>query len=217
MKKVFTMCFGLLAALAVQAQSDFPLQFADKDGNIIADGTTLNLTETEEDAFGSVQMPSGLYVKNISTADVQGGGSYTIQTLSSGAFQTCFPKNCVRKTTTCTEDTDNDVFAAGSLTDMQTEWFPDAEGSCVVVYQLKTYKKNPITKQWSVDKEGPSVTLNFTYSTTGVAAAKTDTKANAVTYYDLSGRQVTTPAHGIYVRKAVNADGTESVRKVIIR
>ena len=44
MKKIFTLFMGLVAALAAQAQSDFPLQFADKDGNIIADGTVLNLT-----------------------------------------------------------------------------------------------------------------------------------------------------------------------------
>ena len=217
MKKVFTMCFGLLAALAVQAQSDFPLQFADKDGNIIADGTTLNLTEAEEDAFGSVQIPSGLYVKNISTEDVQGGGTYTIQTLSSGAFQTCFPKNCVRKTTTGTTNTDNDVFAAGSLSDMQTEWYPDAEGSCVVVYQLKTYKKNPITQGWSVDKEGPSVTLNFTYSTTGVAAAKSGKAVSSVEYYDMQGRLISQPASGLFVRKTVYADGTSATQKAILR
>ena len=41
----------LLAALAVQAQSDFPLQFVDKDGQIIPDGTALDLMEYEVDEF----------------------------------------------------------------------------------------------------------------------------------------------------------------------
>ena len=77
MKKLFTLCIGLVAALAIQAQSDFPLQFADKDGNIIADGTTLDITAYETDDFGDVQMPSGLYVKNTSGEAVQGGGEYT--------------------------------------------------------------------------------------------------------------------------------------------
>ena len=44
MKKFFTLCCGLFAALAIQAQNDFPLQFADKNGNVITDGTTLNIT-----------------------------------------------------------------------------------------------------------------------------------------------------------------------------
>lgn len=219
MKKIFTLCMGLMAALAVQAQDTFPIQFADAQGNIIADGTVLNLTEAEVDPFDdkNVQVPSGLYVLNMTASDVQVGGNYTIQTLDNGVFQTCFPANCVRQTAVGSYETGDDNLNGNELKSMQTEWLPQAEGKCVVVYQLQTYKQNPITTKWSVDAKGPSVTLNFSYGTTGVAAAKTDTKANAVTYYDLSGRQVTTPAHGIYVRKAVNADGTESVRKVIIR
>lgn len=219
MKKIFTLCMGLMAALAVQAQDTFPIQFADAQGNIIADGTVLNLTEAEVDPFGdqNVQVPSGLYVLNMTASNVQVGGNYTIQTLDNGVFQTCFPANCVRQTVLGSYETESDKLGANELKSMQTEWLPQAEGKCVVVYQLQTYKQNTITKKWSLDAKGPSVTLNFSYGTTGVAAAKTDTKANAVTYYDLSGRQVTTPAHGIYVRKAVNADGTESVRKVIIR
>ena len=35
MNKLFTLCFGLMAALAVHAQNEFPVQFADKNGNII--------------------------------------------------------------------------------------------------------------------------------------------------------------------------------------
>ena len=64
MKKIFTFFLGLVAALIVQAQSDFPLQFADKDGNIIADGTVLNLTTAESDDFGDVLMSTNLFVKN---------------------------------------------------------------------------------------------------------------------------------------------------------
>ena len=217
MKKIFTLCFGLMAALTLHAQSDFPLQFADKDGNIIADGTTLNLTEYEEISFGDIQMPSGLYVKNISTETVQGGGTYNIQTLSSGAFQTCFPENCAQKKTTGTFETESGAFAAGSLTNMQTEWLPEAEGTCVVVYQLQTYKQNAITQKWTVDKTGPSVTLNFTYSTTGVSAIKNDKVVSSVTYYDILGRQVSQPSRGIFVRKTVYADGTSATQKTVMR
>ena len=65
MKKLFTLCLGLIAALAVQAQSESPIQFAYQDGTIIPDGTTISLTEYEKDEFdGSILMPSGLYAKN---------------------------------------------------------------------------------------------------------------------------------------------------------
>ena len=87
---------GLMTTLAMQAQSDFPLQFADKDGNVIADGSTLNITEAGDDGFGGVLMPSGLYVKNTSSDEVQCGGSFNVKLMSNGAFQSCFPSNCMQ-------------------------------------------------------------------------------------------------------------------------
>ena len=49
MKKFLTLFWGLIAALSIQAQSDFPIQFADKDGNIIEGGTTLEIKDYETD------------------------------------------------------------------------------------------------------------------------------------------------------------------------
>ena len=218
MKKLFTLCMGILATLAIQAQSDFPVQFADKDGNIIADGTTLNLTEYEADAFGDVQVPTNLYVKNITDEEIHVGGKYTITSLSSGTFQTCFPENCIRQTKTGSYETESGALAAGDLKSMQTEWFPEAEGTAVATYQLVTYKQNPITKEWkTVDKEGPSVTLNFTYSTSSIGAQSSRSNVQRSTYYDLQGREVVTPAHGLFVKKTVYTDGTTSTRKYLTR
>ena len=217
MKKLFTLCMGLLAALAIQAQSDFPIQFADKDGNIIADGTTLNLTDYVTDDFGDVQVPANLYVKNITDGEVQIGGKYTITSLSSGAFQTCFPENCIRQTKAGNYETESGALAAGALKSMQTEWFPGAEGTAVVTYHLWTFKYNSITKKWTFDKEGPAVTLNFTYSTSGVGAQSSTSNVQRTTYYDLMGREVATPAHGLFVKKSVYADGTTATRKYLVR
>ena len=213
MKKFFTLFIGLVAALAVQAQSDFPLQFADKDGNIIADGTVLNLTTAETDAFGDVQMPSGLYVKNTAGAEVQVGGVYTIKTLSNGSFQTCFPTNCVSNNKTGNYETQNGAVAAGELKDMKTEWLPVGEGTCVVEYTLVTYKQNVITTQWQKDKTGPTVTLNFTYNTTGINGAKSAKNVRNVEYYNLTGRRVQAPVHGTYIVKTTYADGTTTCKK----
>ena len=213
MKKIFTLLVGMVAALAVQAQSDFPLQFADKDGNIIADGTVLKLTTVEETDFGDVQMPSGLYVKNSTNADVQGGGIYNITSLSNGSFQTCFPTNCVSNNKTGSYETANGTIAAGELKSMQTEWLPTDKGTCVVSYQLVTYKQNVITKKWQEDKKGPAITLKFTYGTSGVSSAKNDKNVRQVEYYNLTGRRVKTPARGMYIVKTTYVDGTTTCRK----
>ena len=212
MKKIFTLLMGLVATLAIQAQSDFPLQFADKDGNIIADGTVLNLTTAVVD-FDDVLMPSGLYVKNTTGAEVQVGGAYTITTLSNGSFQTCFPANCVSNNKTGSYETSNGAINAGELKSMQTEWLPVSEGTCVVSYTLVTYKQNVITKQWQKDKTGPTVTLNFTYNPTGINGAVNNKAVRNVEYYNLTGRRVQAPVHGTYIVKMTYADGTTTCKK----
>jgi hypothetical protein len=216
MKKFFTLFAGLVVALAVQAQSDFPLQFADKDGNIIADGSILNLTTAEKDDFDAIQMTSGLYVKNTTNADVQGGGVYTITSLSNGAFQTCFPTNCVSNNRTGSYETSNGTIAAGELKNMQTEWLPVDNGTCIVTYQLVTYKQNVITKQWQKDKTGPAITLNFTYDPTAINSTIKNKNVRSVEYYNLTGRRVQDPAHGMYIIKTIYDDGKTTCRNFYI-
>ena len=211
MKKIFTLCIGLMATMALHAQSDFPIQFADKDGNIIADGSTLNITDYEEDEFIGTLMSSGLYVKNTTDGEVQCAGSFVINTMSNGSFQSCFPENCMQAPGIGNYTTQSGALEAGALKGMQTEWLPKAPGSCSVKYQLVTYKLNSITKQWSQDKFGPTVTLNFTYSTTGL---KTPAEVQSVTYYDIQGRPVSQPTRGIFIQKTTLADGSSIVRKI---
>ena len=213
MKKIFTLFMGLVAALTVQAQSDFPLQFADKDGNIIADGTTLDLKVAEMDDFGDVLMPTNLFVKNTSSGVVYGGGKYVIHSIGNGAFQTCFPENCIRKTSVGTYITEPGTFETGVLKDMKTEWIPSTEGSCMVTYQLITFKKNPITGKWGEDQSGPAVTLNFTYDPAGVNSTVNNKSIHRVEYYNLTGRRVQTPGRGMYIVKTTYADGTTTSKK----
>lgn len=217
MKRFFTLFIGLVAALALQAQSDFPLQFADKDGNIIADGTTLNLTESIVDDFNDVQIPTHLYVKNISESEVQGGGSYTIASIGSGAFQTCFPENCVQQRNSGTYQTEPGVFAAGVLKDMNTEWLPTTEGTCQVTYQLITFKQNPITKKWNKDKEGPTITLNFNYNSASIDPAATNGNVLKVEYYSVTGHQVPKATLGMYIVKTTYADGKTLNRMTMVK
>ena len=214
MKKFFTLLFVILSTLVVEAQtSDFPLQFADKDGNIIADGSILNLSEYEEDAFGDVQIPTNLYVKNISGEAVQGGGTYTIQSMDNGTFQTCFPESCVRQTKAGSYNTGNGAIEAGAMKSMQTEWFPTAEGVCVVAYKLVTFSQNSKTGKWMKDGDGPTVTLNFNYGSSGINSATAQKQVRQLEYYDIVGRQVKKPTNGVYIVKEIYADGSKQSRK----
>lgn len=213
MKRLFTLFCGILTVLGIQAQSDFPVQFADKDGHIIENGSTLVFTEYETDAFGNTQMPTNLYVKNLTTENVQIGGIYNIQTLDNGNFQTCFPENCVAQNKTGTFETQSGSLGSGELKNMLTEWMPVGSGKCVVAYQLVTYKQNALTKEWSIDQHGPSVTLDFTYDTTGIHTTGIVPMVVSVTYYDLTGQKANSPRHGVYLQKNVYQDGTSKTLK----
>ena len=215
MKIRVTFLICLLASLGLQAQDEFPLQFIDENGEIIADGTVLDLMEIEEDElFGDLKMPTNISVKNISDDVVYGGGSYTIQFISNGNFQTCFPMNCMIQSAVGTYSTGSDTFQPGQLRNMQTEWLPEAEGMCFVSYQLQTYRK--LGKNYIPDEDGPMITLCFYYGTTGMKGTKGKTVRD-VTYYDLSGQAVERPTHGVYMKKTTFADGSFIVRKSLFR
>lgn len=215
MKKLFTLCMGLIAALAVQAQSDFPVQFADKEGNIIPDGTTLNITEFEESDFGDVMMRSGIFAKNTTDKDLDVKAKYTISVMNSGTFQTCFPGNCVTRTQVGVYENPQGTLSASVNKDMQTEWLPTSEGVCVVEYQINYFEKNAVGVK--KEKDGPKITLNFTYSTTGVATARTGKVVASQTCYDLLGRLVSQPGKGLCVVKTIYTDGTTSTVKRVMK
>lgn len=217
MKKIFTFFCAVGMALTAAAQSDFALQYADSEGNLIADGTTLSLTAFEEDAFGGILMPSGLYVKNVSSEDVVAGSEYTISRMSSGAFQTCFPENCIQRQSAGTYQSETGTIAAGVLKDMQTEWLPDNEGTCTVEYQLLTYKLNKVTKKYSIDGRGPKVNLNFNYDPVAINGVETTNGIARVNYFTLDGRRVNVPANGIYVVKVKYADGSVKTTKQMFK
>lgn len=220
MKKIFTLILAAFAALTVKAQSDFALQFADAEGNIIADGTTLILKEAETTPFGD-QIPTNLYAKNQSASSVNGGGIYTINTIDNGSFSTCFPKNCVQKENSGSYETDHESFASNSLTFMNTEWIPDATGRCEVDYQLVIYTQNKLNKKWKIDTYGPTIKLKFTYDPEGTLAVNSVTSVHkvlrSVEYYSLDGQRVAVPAKGIYIVRQCFADGTSRASKQTFR
>lgn len=217
MKKTITLLVCLFAGLAVQAQSDFPLQFIDQDGQVIPDGTWLDITDYEEDEFfGDILMPVKVWVKNVSGSAVYGGASYTIQNISNGWFQTCFPSVCMRQNAKGSYATQTDNFIPGVPRDIQTEWMPDREGVCFVTYQLKTFRK--MGTNYMPDGDGPMITLNFYYGdVTGISGKSASSKpVSSVTYYDLSGQITERPRHGVFIKRTTYTDGTSDVRKKIL-
>ena len=212
MKRIATLLTGFAIALSMDAQSNFLVQFADKNGNIIADGTTLDITNYETSDFGDVMMPSGLYAKNTTSEAIRVKGKYTIISMENGRFQTCFPTNCMSQKAAGSYETQEGQLTPLELKDMQTEWIPTGEGVCQVTYQLCYYAMNDFGRESL--QNGPILTLNMTYGqSAGIAHATPQSAIRSVDYYDLAGRHIEKPQSGVYVMKTVYANGATAVAK----
>lgn len=53
--------------------------------------------------------------------------------------------------------------------------------------------------------------------TSGIRNANVSGEAQAPTYYDLSGRAVAAPAHGVFIKKSVGSDGNVRTSKVVVK
>ena len=167
MRKIFTLLFGLsMLAWPVMAQDvDESYVFMDEEGNIIENGATVvrNVVEAYDEV--SEVIYSGISVLNL------GGSSsdylkmhYDIQRLDNGIYQICFPSTCNMKTEVGDYETGIGQLM-GDLQDIQSEWYPIADGECVVTLRIEVFTKQGVFPPSYVHKAfGPSVTVQFVKS-----------------------------------------------------
>lgn len=226
MKKIFAFCLFLLAGTSVFAQTDIStdFQFCDENGNIIENGTVLTRTDVEENPFGSVDFDnlyivhSGLYAKKTNEAsNYYLGITYTINSISGGSHQICFPITCISENAAGTYETGKKQLDYDVVNDMQTEWLTANYGSCSVTYTMRVYRAGAMGTYTEV-AEGPTVTVNYyNNDPAGIETTEAGKTVVSTTYYDLSGSEVSTPAKGVYIKKSLLSDGTFKTVKVIRR
>ena len=50
----------------------------------------------------------------------------------------------------------------------------------------------------------------------GIKNASADAKTKSISYYDLSGRMIQNPKHGLFVKKTVMSDGSVKTSKTVV-
>lgn len=206
MKKFFTLLFcSLWMTATVSAQgNDTGYAFADKEGNVFTE-STLTCTTFEDDGWGTIMVPSNLYIKNVNGAQ---GTTVAIQAnitkIDNGDVQLCFPVNCTSYSSTGVQPiTSKGELSTGEVKSLQTEWLPAEQGECTVIYTATIYSGFTTTGSFSI-------TVNYQYNTTGIANARI-ANATSKSAYDIAGRRMSQGKRGLsFVRMA---DGT--VRKVV--
>ena len=195
-------------ALSAQDTKGY-FQFADKDGNIIADGTTLVRNVPETNDFGEVLIHSGLYIKNV--AAPSGTPVWLVSDITridNGMLQVCFPQNCIVYNRVGSNKSEATTIAAGEQKDIQSEWLPSTYGECVVTYTAKPLEKFGKTY---TENEGPSVTVHYILQDPAHISQSDATAATPVVTYDAQGRLTSPGSHGIRIVRM--SDG--SVRKMV--
>ena len=164
MRKFFTfLSVFALATCSLMAQDiDQNFVFVDENEEIIENGATIvrNLIETNEEGLEVIY--SGLSVADMGAAsNVFLKMIYNITQIDNGSFQICFPMTCNMQTTTGMYETSPGQVSMG-LQDIQSEWFPTADGSGVVTLSIETFTKSPgFPPRYDHLGFGPSVTLKF--------------------------------------------------------
>ena len=141
MKKIFTFLIsGLLATASVmQAQDiDESYVFVDEDGNVIENGATVVRNEMGVYLDGRDVIRSGISVYNQSgnTAVDYLKVYYDIERIDNGSYQICFPSTCNEQSMVGSYETGRGQLM-GNLQDIQSEWFTQGEGECIVTLTIE--------------------------------------------------------------------------------
>lgn len=213
MKKFTLLTMALLSIATLSfSQVDHSLEFVDKDGNVVADGSVITRNEVEDPfGFGS-QINSGLYAKNITDGVVNFGFVTTIVSMPSGSFSHCYPGSCKNTSAPVTNSVDERTVGtsgtslkAGESASLQSEWYVEEGnyGTTTVTYQFKIYEVDASTFEFKYKGDGPKVTVNYVYADpAGIEGVKADEAAQSQEIFDLNGNKVKTPVDGkIYVSK----------------
>jgi len=164
MKKIVTsLLFALtLAALPVSGQDiDESFVFVDSEGNVIENEAVVVRNNVELYDETSEVIYSGISVKNTNGSADYLKVVYKIERIDNGTYQICFPSTCNAKAEVGSYET-----AVGQLMsetqNIQSEWFPEADGECVVTLTIELFNKQGLFPPTYVHKAwGPTLTLRF--------------------------------------------------------
>ena len=217
---------SLMAFTTVYAQEEeeletdlTTLQFVDADGNVIADGATVNFAPTDpEETPGGFEINPGIFVENLTDEPVYTAAQVNITAMSSGSLMCCFPANCYNKFELEEFTTDpSEPIQAKAKHSLNTEWYAEAYGSCTASFQLKIYEETLAPGQFVPTKvlrpNGPKITVNFIYNDPASINGVSNDGAKAVAFYNANGQQINNLQKGLNFIKYSNGKTVKTVIK----
>lgn len=222
MKRVFISAIAALLCIGASAQSDLTtFQVVDKNGNAVADGATLEFSETEV-LNGALQIPTGLSVKNTTGTDQAIGIDINLSKIDNGNFSCCFPSSCtdVSKAGEYKDYNAPGILEAGETKEILTEWIPQTYGKCTATLQFKVYtivEKElfgiKIPEPGDFKAYAQKITVNFEYKDpAGINDLSSDNNAKVVSRYNANGTRVSSDFKGLAIEKLSNG---KTIKRII--
>lgn len=230
MKKIFTLFVALFCTVAMFAQDTKGMfEFADKNGNVVPNGSTLTKTEVEK-AGKSLQINTGLFVKPVKT-ELNGeklGAKLRVEVenLDHGKIKCCLLGSC------CTASEKGTFYSISNfvekLDDLATEWVMDTDkegkalkGEATVKPTLVACKKVSLGLnefdieefEWQEVGDCSSVTVKFVYDgTTAINGVADNTNATVVARYAADGTRLSAPQKGLNIVKLSNGKTVKYIK-----
>lgn len=230
MKKIFTLFVALFCTVAMFAQDTKGMfEFADKNGNVVPNGSTLTKTEVEKSGK-RLQINTGLFVKPVKP-ELNGeklGAKLRVEVenLDHGTIQYCLLGSCsVASEKGTFYSTSNFV---ETLDDLATEWImgTDKEGKALkgeatvkltlVACQKKSsgFDEFGIEQfEWEEKGDCSSVTVKFVCDgTTAINGVTNNTNATVVARYAADGTRLSAPQKGLNIVKLSNGKTVKYIK-----
>ena len=206
MKKIFTLFTLVVLSLSATAQNDTDgsFHFIDEQGNVVPNGTVLNIKGINEE--GKMEIP--LKVKNMSGERLAVGMYEVIDNIPNGDWETCAFGNCMRLD--ATGYSARSIVASDYENAIQTEWIPE-EGkyaTWTATLQIHLFEIKQEVKFGQVldvvgdevTAQGPVITVQFEYSAESAGIGQIAGHHAAVdSYYNTDGRRLDAPPKGINI------------------
>lgn len=219
MKKIFTLCFALLCAMTSFAQDEAKgmFDFCDKDGNVIASGSTITVDELEDMGY-AYQVNTGLYAKqNVKEYDgspVAVSLGINVERIDHGDVQYCFPGTCKVINWVGEEASDPGVMAT-DIASIATEWLPGLDdddnplaGEVNMTLTLLAYTGSVCLG------ESSTVTVNLiSNSATGVKGITDNAAVTEVARFAADGSRLSAPQKGLNIVKLSNGKTIKYINK----
>lgn len=236
MKKIFTLCVALFAAVSMFAQETKGMfEFATADGTVVPSGSVITKSDVEdytdpEDGEDNMQIPTGLWIKPVKT-ELNGEKlcvklRIDVEKIDHGSINFCLLGNCINAKREGRYESNGGF--VDKLDDLQTEWMigNDEEtgkakyGEATAKLTLVVCRKVSHKDQFDIEQfkyedvgESSTVTVKFVYNekSTGINGIS-NANATVVARYAADGTRLSAPQKGLNIVKLSNGKTVKYIK-----